>query len=201
MPWKDNVAAILEAWYPGEGGGNAIANVLFGNVNPSGKLPVTFPVRDQDTPTWGQNGTYEANPVYAEKLDMGYRWYDANNITPMFEFGYGLSYTHFSYSGLSVAHLPGGSLDVSFNVRNDGRVAGAEVPQVYLGVPYSGEPPRRLVGWEKVGMNPGESRRVHVTVTQRMQSVWDTSRNNWRYVPGGTVYVGASSRDIRLQAH
>jgi beta-glucosidase len=199
MPWKDRVAAIVEAWYPGEAGGQAIANVLFGKVNPSGKLPVTFPLRDQDTPTWGQNGTFEPDPVYAEKLDMGYRWYDAKNITPMFEFGYGLSYTHFSYSGLSVSHRHDGSIDVSFTVRNDGRVAGAEVPQVYLGVPYSGEPPRRLVGWEKIGMNPGEARHVRITVTPRMQSVWDTSRNGWRYVPGGTVYVGASSRDIRLQ--
>jgi beta-glucosidase len=199
MPWKDRVAAIVEAWFPGEGGGKAIANVLFGKINPSGKLPVTFPLRDQDTPTWGQNGAFETDPVYSEQLNMGYRWYDAKNIAPMFEFGYGLSYTHFAYSGLSVAHRPDGALDVSFTVRNDGRVAGAEVPQVYLGVPYSGEPPRRLVGWEKIGMNPGETRRVRITVTPRMQSVWDTSRNGWRYVPGGTVYVGASSRDIRLQ--
>jgi beta-glucosidase len=199
MPWKDRVAAIVEAWYPGEGGGNAIANVLFGKVNPSGKLPVTFPVRDQDTPTWGQSGAFEPDPVYAEKLNMGYRWYDAKNITPMFEFGYGLSYTHFSYSGLSVKHRPDGAIDVSFTVRNDGRMAGAEVPQVYLGVPYRDEPPRRLVGWEKIGLNPGEARHVRITVTPRMQSVWDTSRNGWRYVPGGTVYVGASSRDIRLQ--
>jgi beta-glucosidase len=201
MPWKDSVAAIVEAWYPGEGGGNAIANVLFGKVNPSGKLPVTFPVRDQDSPTWGTNGTFQTDPVYSEKLDMGYRWYDSQNITPMFEFGYGLSYTHFSYSGLSVAHGVGGLLDVSFTVRNDGRVAGAEVPQVYLGVPYSGEPPRRLVGWDKVALNPGQSRQVHVIVTPRMQSVWDTTHNGWQYVPGGTVYVGASSRDIRLQGH
>ncbi|MFM0009500.1 glycoside hydrolase family 3 C-terminal domain-containing protein [Paraburkholderia sediminicola] len=199
MPWKDRVAAIVEAWYPGEGGGNAIANVLFGKVNPSGKLPVTFPVRDQDTPTWGQSGAFEPDPVYAEKLNMGYRWYDAKNITPMFEFGYGLSYTHFSYSALSVKHRPDGAIDVSFTVRNDGRMAGAEVPQVYLGVPYRDEPPRRLVGWEKIGLNPGEARHVRITVTPRMQSVWDTSRNGWRYVPGGTVYVGASSRDIRLQ--
>ncbi|SMG55283.1 beta-glucosidase [Paraburkholderia susongensis] len=199
MPWKDSVSAIVEAWYPGEAGGKAIADVLFGKVNPSGKLPVTFPVRDQDTPTWGTNGAFAADPVYSEKLDMGYRWYDSQNITPMFEFGYGLSYTHFAYSGLSVARLPGGLIDVSFNVRNDGRVAGAEVPQVYLGVPYQGEPPRRLVGWDKVGLNPGESRRVHVMVTPRMQSVWDTTNNRWQYVPGSRVYVGASSRDIRLQ--
>ncbi|WP_323121230.1 glycoside hydrolase family 3 C-terminal domain-containing protein [Burkholderia alba] len=199
MPWKDQVAAIVEAWYPGEAGGKAIANVLFGKVNPSGRLPVTFPVRDQDTPTWGQNGAFENDPVYAEKLNMGYRWYDAKNIRPMFEFGYGLSYTHFAYSGLSVRRGPDGAIDVSFTVRNDGRVAGADVPQVYLGVPYKDEPPRRLVGWEKVGLNPGEARRVRITVSPRMQSVWDTARNGWRYVPGGTVYVGASSRDIRLQ--
>lgn len=151
MPWKDNVSAIVEAWYPGEAGGKAIANVLFGAVNPSGKLPVTFPARDQDSPTWGQNGAFDTDPVYAEKLNMGYRWYDARNIKPMFEFGYGLSYTHFAYSGLSVSKQWDGSLSVAFTVRNDGRVAGAETPQVYLGVPYKDEPPKRLVGWERSG--------------------------------------------------
>ncbi|KVM60075.1 glycosyl hydrolase [Burkholderia ubonensis] len=199
MPWKDRVAAIVEAWYPGEGGGNAIANVLFGKVNPSGRLPVTFPARDQDTPTWKAGGAFDNDPVYAERLNIGYRWYDANNVKPMFEFGYGLSYTHFSYSGLSVSRQRDGSLGVSFTVRNDGPAAGADVPQVYLGVPYKDEPPRRLVGWEKIDLNPGEARRVRITVPPRMQSVWDASRNGWRYVPGGTVFVGASSRDIRLQ--
>ncbi|KAB0638724.1 glycosyl hydrolase [Burkholderia stagnalis] len=199
MPWKDRVSAIVAAWYPGERGGAAIANVLFGKVNPSGKLPVTFPARDQDTPTWGQNGAFDNDPVYAEKLNMGYRWYDAKNVKPMFEFGFGLSYTHFSYSGLAVSRQRDGSLDVAFTVRNDGPVAGAEVPQVYLGVPYKDEPPRRLVGWDKIDLKPGEARRVHIGVPVRLQSVWDTSRNGWRYVPGGTVSVGASSRDIRLQ--
>ncbi|MBN3819509.1 glycosyl hydrolase, partial [Paraburkholderia sp. Se-20369] len=199
MPWKDRVSAIVAAWYPGEGGGNAIANVLFGKVNPSGKLPVTFPARDQDTPTWGQSGAFDTDPAYAEKLNMGYRWYDAKNVKPLFEFGFGLSYTHFSYARLAVSRQRDGTLDVAFTVRNDGPVAGAEVPQVYLGVPYKDEPPRRLVGWDKVALNPGEARRVHVSVSPRMQSVWDTSRNGWRVVPGGTVSVGASSRDIRLQ--
>ncbi|WGS46475.1 glycoside hydrolase family 3 C-terminal domain-containing protein [Burkholderia sp. JSH-S8] len=199
MPWKDRVSAIVAAWYPGEGGGTAIANVLFGKVNPSGKLPVTFPARDQDTPTWGQSGAFDNDPVYAEKLNMGYRWYDAKNVKPMFEFGFGLSYTHFSYSGLAVSRQRDGSLDVAFTVRNDGPVAGAEVPQVYLGVPYKDEPPRRLVGWDKIDLKPGEARRVHIGVSARLQSIWDTSRHGWRYVPGGTVSVGASSRDIRLQ--
>lgn len=199
MPWKDRVAAIVEAWYPGEAGGKAIANVLFGKVNPSGKLPVTFPARDQDTPTWGPDGAFQTDPVYAEKLNIGYRWYDVKNIAPLYPFGHGLSYTRFGYSGLSVRHGPDGALEVAFTVRNDGRVAGAEVPQVYLAVPYKDEPPRRLVGWDKVALNPGEARRVRILVTPRMQSVWDDTRRTWRQVPGGTVYVGASSRDIRLQ--
>jgi beta-glucosidase len=174
--------------------------VLFGQVNPSGKLPVTFPVHDQDTPTWGTNGAFATDPVYSEKLDMGYRWYDANNITPLYEFGYGLSYTHFSYSGLTVKQGPGHTLTASFTVRNDGRVAGAETAQVYLGVSYAGEPPRRLVGFQKVFLKPGQSQPVRVTITERAQSVWDTTHNDWAYVPGSAVYVGASSRDIRLQS-
>jgi len=91
MPWKDKVAAILEAWYPGESGGRAIANVLFGKVNPSGKLPVTFPERNEDIPTWGKDGTISKDPVYTERLSIGYRWYDTRKIKPMFEFGYGWS--------------------------------------------------------------------------------------------------------------
>lgn len=199
MPWKDQVSAIVEAWYPGEGGGNAIANVLFGKVNPSGKLPVTFPLRDADTPTWN-NGVLAQNPVYAEGLKIGYRWYDAKNIQPMFPFGHGLSYTHFAYSDLGVRPNADGSTTVSFSLRNDGSVAGAEVPQVYLaGLNDPVEPPKRLVGWEKVSLNPGEQRRVRVTVPAQMRRIWDTSRDAWKIAAGGQFYVGASSGDIRLK--
>ena len=199
MPWKDQVSAIVEAWYPGEGGGNAIANVLFGKVNPSGKLPVTFPLRDADTPTWG-NGTIAQNPVYSEGLKMGYRWYDAQHIQPMFPFGHGLSYTHFAYSDLRVHEHHDHSATVSFTLRNDGPVAGAEVPQVYLaGLNDPVEPPKRLVGWDKVSLNAGEARRVRVEVPAEMRRVWDTKRNDWRLAMGGQFYVGASSRDIRLE--
>jgi len=199
MPWKDQVSSIVEAWYPGEGGGNAIANVLFGKVNPSGKLPVTFPLRDADTPTWN-NGTPAQNPVYSEGLKMGYRWYDAQHIQPMFPFGHGLSYTHFAYSDLRVHPNFDGSTTVSFSLRNDGPVAGAEVPQIYLaGLNDPVEPPKRLVGWEKVSLNPGEMRRVRVTVPAQMRRIWDTSKNAWKIANGGRFYVGASSRDIRLE--
>jgi len=198
MPWKDRVASIVEAWYPGEGGGRAIANMLFGKVNPSGKLPLTFPARDEDTPTWGSTGAFARDPAYAEKLKIGYRWYDSQKIKPLFEFGYGLSYTHFSYSDLLVTRDANHNLTVAFSVRNDGAVAGAEVPQVYLGINDKDEPPMRLVGWNKITLQPGQSQHVTLTLSPSMQSVWDIVSNNWRWVSASRVYVGASSRDIRL---
>jgi beta-glucosidase len=208
MPWKDKVSAIVDAWYPGEGGGVAIANILFGNVNPSGKLPFTFPARDEDTPTWGAAGNLEGDPVYvlqndpkySENLDIGYRWYDAKDIKPMFEFGYGLSYTHFAYSNVNVRRGADHVMTVSFDVKNDGSVAGAEVPQVYLKVPDPEEPPQRLVGWEKVSLNPGETKHISIDVSGRMQSVWDEASHQWKFIPASEVHVGASSRDIRLTA-
>jgi beta-glucosidase len=199
MPWKDKVSAIIEAWYPGEGGGRALADVLFGRVNPSGKLPFTFPARDGDTPTWGNTGVISKDPIYSEKLDIGYRWYDAKKIAPLFEFGYGLSYTHFTYSNLSVKRDPDHSLDVSFSVKNDGSSTGAEVAQVYLGIDYAGEPPLRLAGWSKIRLKPGEAQQVNITVSLRTQSIWDTSADDWRVIRDAVVYVGSSSRDIRLK--
>ena len=198
MPWKNKVAAIVEAWYPGEGGGRAIANVLFGKVNPSGKLPVTFPERNEDIPTWGQDGAMSKDPVYAEKLNIGYRWYNARKIKPMFEFGFGLSYTHFAYADLSVRQAADNTMTVAFTVKNDGAVAGAEVPQVYLGIQDKDEPPIRLVGWSKIELKPSESRQITISISARQQSVWSVDANSWRFIPGSRVYVGASSRDIRL---
>jgi beta-glucosidase len=198
MPWKDKVAAIAEAWYPGEGGGRAIANILFGLVNPSGKLPVTFPARNEDIPTWGRDGTIAKDPVYSEKLNIGYRWYDSKKIQPMFEFGFGLSYTHFAYSNLTVKTLANNTMTIVFTVKNDGPVAGAEVPQVYLGIRDMDEPPKRLVGWSKIDLKPGGSRKVSITVSPREQSIWSVDVNDWKFIPGSRVYVGASSRDIRL---
>jgi beta-glucosidase len=201
MPWKNQVAGIIEAWFPGEGGGRAIANVLFGKVNPSGKLPMTFPERNEDIPTWGKDGTIAKDPVYTEKLDIGYRWYDANKIKPMFEFGYGLSYTHFVYSDLSVRTAADNTMTVAFTLKNDGSMEGAETPQVYLGINDKDEPPMRLVGWSKIDLKPAESRHVVLEISPRMQSAWSVDANNWRFVPGSHVYVGASSRDIRLNAN
>ena len=204
MPWLSSVQGLLEAWYPGVEDGNAIAALLFGDVNPSGKLPETFPMSQADLPTNtpeqypGVNG----HAVYSEKLDVGYRWYDARNIAPLFPFGFGLSYTTFGYSGLSVSSTKSAGVTVSFTLSNTGSRAGAEVAQVYVGYPSSaGEPPHQLRGYQKVFLAPGESKAVSVTLAPQAFAYWDTSRNAWT-VAGGTyqVLVGGSSRNLPLQA-
>jgi beta-glucosidase len=199
----------VESWYPGQRGGEAIANLLFGDVNPSGKLPITFPKSDADLPhpklempPPNQQSAPKAAPDinYTEGLKVGYKWYDAEDKKPLFPFGFGLSYTAFSYSQLSVT--PGEKVQVSFTLKNSGSRAGAEIAQVYLSFPASaGEPPKRLVGWQKVQLGPGESRSVTVTVDSQMMSVFNVDKEVWEVVPGNySVYVGGSSRDLSLHA-
>jgi beta-glucosidase len=203
MPWVADVPAIVEAWYPGEEDGNALASVLFGDVNPSGKLPVTFPQREDQTPTSkperypGVNGT----GVYSERLEIGYRWYDAQGEEPLFPFGYGLSYTTFGFSRMSVLpQLNGnGHVVVGFDLTNTGERTGAEVAQVYLADPAAaGEPPRQLKGFAKVLLRPGERRHVTITLDPRAFSIWDTAAQRWTTVSGQyQVLVGDSSRSLR----
>jgi beta-glucosidase len=198
LPWLSNVSAVLEAWYPGQRGGEAIANILFGAVNPSGKLPVTFPASQSDLPRPSiaapPNSTAIFNVNYFEGLQTGYKWFDARNITPQFPFGFGLSYTTFSISNPAVS-----GRDVSFDVANTGPVPGAEVAQVYLGLPPStGEPPKRLVAWTKVFLQPGAQQHVTLPIDEtdssHPMSYWDVDANAWRTAPGDyTVYVGNSS--------
>jgi len=210
LPWLDRVPAVLESWYGGQEQGNALADVLFGDVTPSGKLPVTFPRSDQGTPVsepsqYARRDDFIAH--YSEGLAVGYRGYDQFGIEPLFPFGHGLSYTSFAYDQLHVE--PETTKDtrpirVSFEVTNTGARVGAEVAQIYLGLPTStGEPPRRLVGWAKVELEPGETREVTVTLdpkaTSHPLSYWNVKRNGWEIASGDyQVYVGASSRDIRL---
>jgi beta-glucosidase len=206
MPWLAQVPAVLEAWYPGEEDGNAVADLLFGTANPSGKLPMSFPKNEADTPAHtaaqypGVNGTAH----YSEGLQVGYRWYDAQNVAPLFPFGFGLSYTSFSFANLSVPAAPGpdGKVTVSVDVTNTGSRAGADVVQVYVAAPAAaGEPPRQLKGFAKVRLAAGETRQVTVTLQDRAFSVWSTSAKAWQTVPGQyTVLVGDSSRSLPLQA-
>ncbi|WP_372673152.1 glycoside hydrolase family 3 C-terminal domain-containing protein [Amycolatopsis kentuckyensis] len=203
MPWASSVPAILQAWYPGQQDGAAVASVLFGDVNPSAKLPITFPAADADTPANtaaqfpGVNGVAE----YSEGLQVGYRWFDAQGRTPLFPFGYGLSYTTFAFSGLSVRPAGDGAT-ATFTVRNTGHRAGAEVAQLYLGFPAAaGEPPRQLKGFSRVELAPGQSRRVTISLDARDFSAWDATSHAWAPVKGGfTVQVGDSSRSLPLQA-
>jgi beta-glucosidase len=211
MPWLSNVAAVLEAWYPGQRGGQAIANILFGSVNPSGKLPITFPasVNDLPRPTIPipspptSSATFDVDYTI-EGFNVGYKWFEAQNIQPLFAFGYGLSYTTFSISNLQLTpdSPASGGFQVSFNLQNTGPLAGAEVAQVYLGVPAStGEAPQRLVGWSKVLLQPGAQQTVTVTVDANSPShplsYWDVNANGWVTAPGTyTVYVGNSSDNV-----
>ena len=212
MPWLASVTAVLEAWYPGQSGGPAIADLLFGVADPSGKLPITFPASVSDLPRpvipQPPDGVTPFPVNYFEGFNVGYKWYDVNNLTPLFPFGYGLSYTTFSFSKAALVNnlgTPGDpNFQVTFTLTNTGAVAGAEVAQVYLGLPAStGEPPHRLVGWQKVMLQPGASQAVTIEVDQNDSShpvsYWDTNSESWLVAPGEyIVYLGNSSAAASL---
>jgi beta-glucosidase len=209
--------AILEVWFPGQEDGHIVADLLFGVVNPSGKLPVTFPKAGQGFMDWVRtdpsvfpgvrNLVGQPEVEYKEGLNIGYRWYDAKGVTPAFPFGFGLSYTTFKLSTLTVTpKISDGTqpISIQFFLENTGLRAGAEVPQLYLGLPPQiGEPPKRLVAFSKVQLNPGERTSVQLTIdpaaSNHPLSYWDTNTNNWTIAPGFyPIYVGSSSTDIAL---
>ncbi|MDR3739380.1 MAG: glycoside hydrolase family 3 C-terminal domain-containing protein [Terracidiphilus sp.] len=225
MPWIDKVNAVVEAWYPGIRGSEAIANVLFGDVNPSGRLALTFPRSEADLPhpvhadppkpdaehpvphlagLPGMVATFmDERPFfdvnYDEGLKVGYRWYDAENKPVLFPFGFGLSYTTFGYSRLTVTGEDAPT--VTFTVKNTGERAGIETAQVYASLPdAAGEPPKRLVGWAKVELVPGESKQVTIPVSRELLSVFDETSDAWKLLPGKyVIHVGSSSRDLPLE--
>jgi beta-glucosidase len=208
MPWIDRVAAVLEAWYPGIGGGQAIANILFGDVNPSAKLPITFPRSEADLPhpriagadLTPRNGNLPPFDIpYPEGVKVGYKWFEAEHKQPLFRFGYGLAYTTYAYASLEVN---GKERTVNFRVKNTGTRAGAEVAQVYAILPAaSGEPFKRLVAWEKVQLSPGESRMVTFTLEPQYLSIFNTEKDGWELLPGDyQILAGPSSSDTPLRA-
>lgn len=204
MPWLGQVGAVLETWYPGEVAGTSLVDLLSGRVDPSGKLPVTFPTSAAAMPagtpqTFGGVG---GKTVYAEGIDVGYRWYQAHNVAPAFPFGFGLSYTKFGFSRLKLAALAGGGVAVDATVTNAGKVAGADVVQCYVGAPpQTGEPPRQLRGFQRVDLAAGASETVHLTLTPGDLASWDTALGSWSV--GGTyhVYVGDASDAAHLPLH
>ena len=207
-PWAPQVGALLVAWYPGNRGAEAIANVLFGRVNPSGRLPISFPRAEADLPRphpaesladpTKPGAAPPRQPVVqlSEGLAAGYRWYDARKKTPAYEFGYGLSFTSFAYSSLAVNP----DLSVAFELANTGNRKGIETAQLYLEFPpTAGEPSKRLAGWVRVELAPGERRRVRIAPDPYALSVWDTGDGKWRQPAGRyRVHVGASSRILPL---
>ena len=236
MPWAADVEAILEMWYPGQRGGAATARILLGEANPSGKLPVTFPVDPVHIPTFSAdcNPTVISNnppndgncPLYPgvfqpgfvtgphgyKTIDFttngifrGYRWYDRFDVEPLFPFGHGLSYTRFRYSDLEIERSRSGGLDVSFVVRNVGGDPGAEVPQIYVGAPANPPPGvdiavKKLVGFARIDLRPGQATRVQVRIDPRDLSYWSVAQHDWAVAEGNRdILVGSSSRDIRLQ--
>ena len=196
MPWLSKVHAVLQAWYPGVQGGRAIANLLTGKANPSGKLPITYPRREVDLPQTAISPT-DLRVVYSEGLKIGYRWFDSKAIEPLFPFGHGLSYTSFQYDGLVSSVAANGDVRVRFTLSNTGVRAGAEVAQIYAdGSGLPGDAPRKLVGWVKVNLKSGESRTVDVTLPVGRFAVWD---GGWK-VRGtrAAIVVAASSRAPKL---
>ncbi len=213
MPWLGQVKAVLQMWWPGDEGGPATANILLGRANPAGHLPITWPASLSQMPAQDPtkhpertNAGVDGRTTYSEGIFVGYRWFDQQNLTPVFPFGHGLSYTTFQYSDLKAVPAKDGGLDVSFTVRNTGKAAGDEVPQIYLGVPKSAPSgaqfaTRALAQFDRVSIPAGQSKSVALHVEPRRLQYWSAANNRWETAAGArTVFVGASSRDMKLQA-
>ncbi|HXJ87134.1 MAG TPA: glycoside hydrolase family 3 C-terminal domain-containing protein [Candidatus Binatia bacterium] len=220
MPWAGQVSAILEAWFAGSSGSDAVANVLFGDVNPSGKLPLTFPLSESDLShpkivqpppesraNWARNdvikqieaGLAPFQVTYDEGVKVGYKWYDAEKKPVLFPFGFGLSYTTYAYSHLKV--IPGKSPKATFTVKNTGKRDGAEVAEVYVSLPAAAsEPPKRLVGFSKVQLKAGESKEVSIDINPKYLSIFNVEQNGWQLIPGEYRFmVGGSSQNPPLK--
>ena len=205
MPWIDQVSAVLETWLGGQAGAGAIADAVFGKVNPSGKLAETFPVRLEDTPAYLNFPGEDGQVIYGERMFVGYRYYDKRNIEPLFPFGHGLSYTEFAYSDLKLSATEltdKDQLQVSLTVSNTGKVTGKEVIQLYVADPESSvqRPPKELKAFDKIELKPGESKEVSFTLNKRDFSYYSKVYNRWLAESGKfEILIGSSSRDIRLQ--
>jgi beta-glucosidase len=214
MPWIDKVAGVVEAWYAGSSGHKALADVLVGEVNPSGKLPITFPQSDADLPrptipsppaqdggqAEGNSATHPSSYAvdYNEGTEVGYKWFEAQHKQPLFTFGFGLSYTTFAYSGL---RLDSAAMTAGFTVTNTGRRVGTEIAEVYARLPQGTDESsyKRLVGWKRITLQPGESQTVTVPIDSQVLKTFDPANSNWSFATGDyRVFVGGSSENTPL---
>ncbi len=202
--WVDRVPALIEAWYPGQDGGTALAQLLFGEFNPSGSLPISMERRWEDNAVhdsyYPKNG--EKKVEYTEGIFVGYRHFDKSGVKPLFPFGYGLSYTTFAYKNLTVSPAAAsGDVTVGFDLTNTGTRAGAETAQVYVGDRHASvpRPVKELKGFAKMELNPGETKHVEVTLNRRAFSYYDVKNHKWTVAPGDfEIYVAHSSAEIEL---
>ena len=211
LPWVDKVKAVLEMWWPGDEGGWSTANLLAGKTSPAGRLPVTwgksladYAATDPKHPERSMKGV-DGKTTYSEGVNVGYRWFDKENIAPLFAFGHGLSYTTFEYSGLKVEKAADGGLEVKVHIKNTGSADSDEVPQVYLGAPAEIPagvqfPVRALVAFDRIHLGAGEAKTVTLHVELRQLQYWSTKEGKWVAATGKrTLSVGASSRDLRVE--
>tara|TARA_B100000963_G_scaffold35575_1_gene26656 strand:- start:1854 stop:4289 length:2436 start_codon:yes stop_codon:yes gene_type:complete len=202
MPWSENAEAILQCWFPGQEFGNSLSDILFGEVNPSGKLPTTFPHKISDTPAYSTYPGKDLQMDYEEGLFIGYRWYDKEKIKPLFPFGHGLSYTTFEYSNLRAIPPRGTSSVAAFeiDITNSGSLAGKEVVQGYISVSNSqiDRPNKELKKFDKVFLKPGETKKIQFELSERDLSFWSIETQTWQVEPAEYIFeVGASANDIR----
>ena len=202
VPWIDQAATLVQYYFSGQEGGHAIANVLFGKVNPSGKLTFTIPKKLSDSPAHALDDYNGTRMEYKEDVFVGYRWFDAKNIEPQFPFGHGLSYTTFTIGKPKLSRETG-KIVVNASVTNTGKVAGAEVVQLYIAPPKSDveRPVRELKDFAKVFLLPGETKTVEMQFTKRDISYWDIATHDWKATRGTyRIEIGTSSRDIKQAA-
>jgi beta-glucosidase len=200
--WIDKVDGILEVWFGGEETGNAVADILLGNYNPSGKLPVTFPKAWEDCSAFKTYRAEDGTTYYSDGIFVGYRHFDKNNIEPLFPFGYGLSYTTFNYDNLQIISTSSEGVEVKFDLKNTGKLEGAEVIQLYIkDIESSVERPiKELKGFQKINLKPGETKTISFKFNHSALSFFNVSTNKWTFEPGEfEIMVGSSSRDIRLK--
>jgi beta-glucosidase len=202
--WVDHVPALLEAWYPGQEGGTAVAQLLFGDFDPSGRLPISIERRWEDNPThdsyYPKAGSKKVE--YTEGVFLGYRHYDKSSVKPLFPFGHGLSYTSFAYKNLTISPpSTNQEVSVAFDVTNTGTRAGADVAEVFVGDQHAPvpRPIKELKGFAKVNLNPGETKNITVRLDQRAFSYYDVKTHTWMVAPGDfDVFVARSAADVKL---
>ncbi len=203
--WIDAIPSLLQVWFPGQEAGDAIADLLFGDANPSGKLPTTFMKKWEDCPAFGNFPGAEGNVYYKEGIFVGYRYFDTRNVEPLFPFGFGLSYTTFEYGDLSISPgkmTAGGKVKVRFTVANTGKVAGAETAQLYVNDEEATveRPEKELKAFQKVFLEPGQKKSVAFILDESALSFFDVAKKGWVAEPGMfNILIGSSSRDIRLK--